>query len=61
MKRYSYINALGYAKELIVHPVNENGEHPISVWCNGDCCGTGTITPDKLAEYLQHYNAKEMK
>lgn len=60
MKKYVYVNDLGYHKTLVVWPSNDNGEHKVALFANGECCGIGVMDDTKLKEYIKHYNAKEV-
>lgn len=57
MKEYNYTNDLGYHKKLIIGELKD-GKYSVTLWSNdtGDFCGTGSMTPQQLTDFLIHYH-----
>ena len=60
IKEYNYINDINEPKKLVVYPLKD-GVHPYALWSRrtGDLCGNGTLTPERLHQWLEHYGLKE--
>lgn len=60
IKEYEYINDINEPKKLVVYPLKD-GVYPCFLWSTrtGDCCGSGSLTPDRLHDWLAHYGLEE--
>ena len=58
-KVYYYTNDIGVEKKLCVSTTpNANNTYNFTLWAveNGEFCGCGEFTQDRLNAYLEHYH-----
>lgn len=66
MKRFNYVNSMGYNKIIYVYPEkrNEDGEYYVEIWAGqnstmettGMFCGSGYWSIERLNKFFNRYH-----